>query len=78
MHSEFMAEWEHKERNWSMDAYEAQSEGDWIGRGSSGRWRNRDFASWLDWQCKGGWEVFKISRDFNGDSGTWCIFRKKN
>ena len=35
------------------------------------------FADWLDLQCKGGWEVFKISRNFNSnDDDTWCIFRR--
>ena len=34
------------------------------------------FVEFLDLHCKGGWEVFKISRDFNGNSGTWCIFRR--
>ena len=32
------------------------------------------FSEWLNLQTKGGWEVFKISRE---DSGTWCVFRRK-
>ena len=36
-----------------------------------------EFEDWLNYQCEHGWEVFKISRDFNGGNGTWCIFRKK-
>ena len=47
-----------------------------------------DFAAWLDMQCKDGWEVIKIARNFNpvgeNDYGepnktmsTWCVFRRK-
>ena len=73
-----MAEWEHKERTFMGDErYESKEGlGKMIVRGRSKSWRKRDFTSWLDWQCEGGWEVFKISRDFNGGSGTWCIFRR--
>ncbi len=41
-------------------------------------WKNEciTFVEFLDLHCKGGWEVFKISRDFNNNSGTWCIFRR--
>ena len=35
-----------------------------------------EFDVWLNYQCEHGWEVIKISRDFNGDGGTWCIFRR--
>ena len=38
------------------------------------------FTHWLDAQCDGGWEVFKISRDFNPGrhdfQRTWCVFRR--
>ena len=35
------------------------------------------FPQWLDYQCLEGWEVFKISRDFNSDGQrTWCVFRR--
>jgi len=37
---------------------------------------NITFPEFLDLHCKGGWEVFKISRDFRNGSGTWCIFRR--
>ena len=36
-----------------------------------------DFPTWLGKHSKGGWEIFKISRDFTGRGGTWCIFRRK-
>ena len=31
---------------------------------------------WLDYQCKGGWELFKISLD-RDSSVRWCLFRKQ-
>ena len=34
-----------------------------------------ELSTWLDWQCKGGWEVFEIKRDFETNN-TWCLFRK--
>tara|TARA_S200000501_G_C20424093_1_gene569296 strand:- start:100 stop:384 length:285 start_codon:yes stop_codon:yes gene_type:complete len=35
------------------------------------------FPQWLDFQCLEGWEVFKISKDFNNSHGyTWCVFRR--
>ena len=66
-----MAEWEHKDRVWNVSGYQDPS----------GRLTRHDpglsFANWLDLQCKGGWEVFKISRDFNNDyDETWCVFRR--
>ena len=66
-----MAEWEHKDRVWTVIGYQDPY----------GRLTRQDpglsFADWLDLQCKGGWEVFKISRNFNSnDDDTWCIFRR--
>ena len=84
----FMAEWEHKERNWSLRTQDDASGKpvsavDGIrqkGNPSIKYERNSnyiEFADWLDMQCKGGWEVFKISRDYNsGLRRTWCIFRR--
>lgn len=41
----------------------------------------KTFSQWLDAHCEGGWEVIKISRDFNPDkydfNRTWCVFRKQ-
>ena len=35
------------------------------------------FTQWLDFHCSEGWEVFKISRDFNSEHQyTWCVFRR--
>jgi hypothetical protein len=73
-----MAEWGHKEREWSKNEYSVLN-GDSMQNRDNGRFsRSRSFTEWLDWQCEGGWEVFKISRNFNAGSGrdTWCIFRK--
>ena len=37
-----------------------------------------DFTKWLDEQCKGGWEVLKIARDFQSDANrTWVVFRRE-
>ncbi len=36
------------------------------------------FTDWLDLQCSNGWEVLKISRDFqSAHSHTWVVFRKQ-
>lgn len=35
-----------------------------------------DFTTWLDVHCRDGWSVIKISRDFSGESGIWCVFQK--
>ena len=81
-----MAEWQHKERNWSGE-YQDNQEGERIGvmRYDGDGYRNgrkpefKEFTDWLDWQCEDGWEVFKISRNFGyeANSETWCVFRKK-
>ena len=69
-----MSDWIHKTRNWS-----GQTQEDVDGHGRHVR---KDgylkFEKWLDMQCVGGWEVVKISRDFNNSmKPTWCVFRKK-
>jgi len=67
-----MADWMHKEATWVAGIHTSS---DWEGNPSG--WKQGPlFPEWLDERCKGGWEVFKISRDFNGPSGTWCIFRR--
>lgn len=85
-----MADWEHKERNWSTEhiqmadgkSYSVQD----LQR--AGVKDARNFAAWLNMQCKDGWEVIKIARNFNpvgeddyGDpiitKSTWCVFRRK-
>ena len=86
-----MAEWEHKERNWSKQSMQMAD-----GQRYSVQELKRagvsnpgNFASWLNMQCKDGWEVIKIARDFSagpnknefGESihnhSTWCVFRRK-
>jgi len=38
----------------------------------------RTFIQWLDFECEEGWEVLKISRDFQDEqSKTWALFRKQ-
>lgn len=37
-----------------------------------------DFTTWLGHHSKEGWEIFKISREFNSpEQNTWCVFRRK-
>ena len=37
-----------------------------------------NFIEWLNEQCEDGWEVLKISRDFNSEwHSTWVVFRKQ-
>ena len=49
-------------------------EGHWTNEGRDGR-----FHEWLNRQCKGGWEVAKISRNFNSYTlETWVVFRRKS
>ncbi|MGB1955844.1 MAG: hypothetical protein ACPHUK_09620 [Candidatus Poseidoniaceae archaeon] len=80
-----MAEWKHKERNWSNRNQDNQ-DGDQIRVADVDNWGTakkksnfKEFTDWLDWQCEDGWEVFKISRNFGyeANSETWCVFRKK-
>ena len=82
-----MAEWEHKERNWSH-SWQDDASGERVPVRDNltdltrrPQWKRNSnfmkFADWLDMQCKGGWEVFKISREFNSsERRTWCIFRR--
>ena len=37
-----------------------------------------DFTTWLGHHSKEGWEIFKISREFNSSNqNIWCVFRRK-
>ena len=81
-----MAEWQHKERNWSFMTQDNQkgesisvSKFNGPGIANTKKPEFKDFTDWLDWQCEDGWEVFKISRNFGheANSSTWCVFRKK-
>ena len=70
-----MAEWEHKERNWNHREYNGL-DGE-TNVNDNNRGIRRSFTEWLDWQCTDGWEVFKISRNFNSNlNDTWCVFRR--
>ena len=71
-----MADWIHKTRNWNE---QFQDDIDGVGKSVTDSYREGylKFEKWLDMQCVGGWEVIKISRDFNHPKSTWCIFRKK-
>ena len=85
-----MADWEHKERNWSTERIQMTDGESYAVRDlqRAGVKDVRNFASWLDMQCKDGWEVIKIARNFNpvgknsyGEPiitmSTWCVFRRK-
>ena len=39
---------------------------------------NLTLVEFLDLHCVGGWELFKISKEFRGSGHSWCIFRRKN
>ena len=73
-----MAEWKHKERNWSRQ-FQDNLSGESIDTYYGPVKVTQNFPEWLDWQCEEGWEIFKISRNFNEQArvGTWCIFRKR-
>ena len=85
-----MTEWEHKERNWQALQKQDDASGQSIETADfippdghrdgyyerNSKWLK--FTDWLDMQCKGGWEIFKISRTFGDPSKTtWCVFRRK-
>ena len=74
-----MSGWEHKERIFhNNEYYQSNQDEKMIRRGDSrfpGQWKNRNFTTWLDWQCKDGWELFKIFRDHNSGRNA-CIFRR--
>ncbi len=60
-------EWLHFEATWTMTS--------WVEK--EGKSERISFAEWLDLQCEDGWEVLKISRDFNDHQyKTWVVFRK--
>lgn len=76
-----MAEWEHKERNWSIE-FQDDVDGfsvyviEWVDEYTSIETSDYlSFSEWLNWQCKNGWEVFKIRRSGQKQK-TWCIFRR--
>ena len=55
-----MSEWEHKERVWwGLYQYSPLESLDFAKFAEE---KAMELATWLDWQCKGGWEVFEIKR----------------
>jgi len=63
-------DWEHKEAVWITEQNQ-----------NTRAWKNPisgEFCSWLDRHCRDGWEVLKISRDFQArDANTWVVFRRR-
>ena len=68
-----MSEWEHKERVWwGLYQYSPLESRDFQKFAEK---EAMELATWLDWQCKEGWEVFEIKKDFETNN-TWCLFRR--
>ena len=86
--SRSMADWKHKEAIWVNQSYpdrypNQRKDGDPSKQPKEKgiRWISVDgpFHEWLNKQCKGGWEVVKIARDFSTRAqSTWCVFRRKS
>ena len=74
-----MTKWAHKVRgyfghnHYSGDEYpgEMHNSSGFV-RAQHARRDTMSIEEWLDWQCEGGWELFKFHP--NG----WCVFRKQN
>ena len=73
-----MTKWSHKVRSYKGNSHYSGNEYPGEMHNSSGFQRTphgrRDIMSieeWVDWQCEGGWELFKFHP--NG----WCVFRKQ-
>ena len=72
-----MADWLHKVRSYGNRNHYSSNE--YPGRGNDfndiefirdSRYE-KSIEEWLDWQCEGGWELFKFHPD------GWCVFRKQ-
>ena len=77
-----MVEWIHKESKWCLDGEWRQMNSGLIfypnKKHVDGNSHGQTFIQWLDSECEDGWEVLKISRDFNSEGqGTWVVFRKE-
>ena len=84
-------EWKHKEDSWrEPKACQSGTHTGWIVRDGIPSYEHMDpwdwekndvhlsFPEWLDLLCNDGWEVLKISRDFNSSlAETWVVFRKQ-
>ena len=81
--------WEHKEEEWQRKYGNEDEVFGWVvtdgvphlDRMEINEWAingDIEFTDWLDLHCVGGWEVLKISRDFNDKHWrTWVVFRKQ-
>ena len=71
-----MAKWVHKVRSYhngirySSNVYPGTS-GDFNNVNNVTDRENKSIEEWLDWQCEGGWELFKFHPQ------GWCVFRKR-
>ena len=73
-----MTEWWHKVRSYMGSSHYSGNEypgemhnSNGFVRAQSGRRDIMSIEEWLDWQCEGGWELFKFH------PGGWCVFRKQ-
>jgi len=73
-----MTKWAHKVRgyygykHYTGDEYPAEIDyPSGFPRTPTGHKGSMSIEEWLDWQCEGGWELFKFHP--NG----WCVFRKQ-
>ena len=72
-----MADWLHKvrsyedRRNYSINEYPGRG-GNFNDTEYIRNYRDeKSIEEWLDWQCEGGWELFKFHPQ------GWCVFRKQ-
>ena len=72
-----MARWLHKVRTYqnsleySSNAHPGTAQEFEGAERWSGEKNRKSLEEWLDWQCEGGWELFKF------DQYEWCVFRKQ-
>ena len=72
-----MADWLHKVRNYgdfrNYSSNEYPGTGESFNHKQNFQRRNyyKSIEEWLDWQCEGGWELFKFHPQ------GWCVFRKQ-
>ena len=53
--------------------------GDWIHIVKWHRGTDADLEAFLDEECKGGWELFKINRYWDSTPNAyWCVFRRQS
>ncbi|MBT4059037.1 MAG: hypothetical protein HOE69_01855 [Euryarchaeota archaeon] len=67
-------------RSWNGSGWKIEDGVPKYGRVNEEQFKNAQlsFPDWLNLLCSDGWEVLKISRDFNNaNQATWVVFRKQ-